>query len=174
MADWFSGLLQQLFPAGKTTPVTNTPYSTDASLGDAGKYHPESQGHKILSSLMPGIFHPGGSISINPNNITDVNKVIQHESVHALLGSQLDDGQLDKMNASNPYFSKLKPNTDVGDLSDEMPAYAATGEWKQVGLDPNTVSNYKNYFIGQLKHANPKAAAMYQELSNPPKQAQSQ
>ncbi len=140
----------------------------DTSLPEAGKYSPEGPIHKLASSMAPGVFHPGGLITVNPNHTANLQTTIQHEKVHALLDSINSNGTLDKLNASNPYFpamaSKLQLTKDY-DPSQEAPAYAATGEAASVGIDPDVTKNYRQHLIGQLKQIDPHTAQAYSDLS---------
>lgn len=140
----------------------------DPTFAGAGKYSPEGPIHRIASQVAPGLFHPGGLVIVNPDHTAHLQTTIQHEKVHALLNDLDSSGTLDKLNAANPYFkqvaSKLILNP-TDDASTEAPAYAATGETKQSGVDPQVASQYHQYLIEQLKQIDPHTAQAYQDLS---------
>ena len=140
----------------------------NTSLPTAGKYDAEGPVHKMFSSIAPGLVHPGGTIQVNPNNTADVNKVIHHEKVHALLSGFAADGTLDKLNAANPYYSKIAPKIMLdpnGSASLEAPAYTATGESSQMGIDPKVAKQYNQYLQQQLQAIDPHIAKAYGDLS---------
>lgn len=142
--------------------------TTNTSLPTAGKYTREGLVHSWFSSVAPGIVHPGGTIEVNPANTADVNKVIHHEKVHALLSDLDANGTLDKLNASNPYYSTLAGKITIepgGSQSTEAPAYAATGETSQFGIDPSVSKKYTTYLTKQLQSVDPHIAKAYGELS---------
>ena len=157
MASWF----QQ--------PSTSQPNVTmNTQLPTAGKYDPEGVMHHLISKVIPGLVHPGGSIQINPNNTADVQRILQHEKVHALLDGLNEDGTLDRLNAANPYFKSMASKILVepgGDISTEAPAYAATGEAKQFGIDPKISTAYQTHLQKQLTTIDPKLGAAYGQLS---------
>jgi hypothetical protein len=140
----------------------------NTSLPTAGKYVPEGAIHSMFSSVAPGLVHPGGSIEVNPNNTADVEKTIHHEKVHALLNNLNANGTLDKLNASNPYYKQIAPKIMLepgGDASQEAPAYTATGESAQMGIDPKVAKQYTQYLQQQLHQVDPFVAKAYGELS---------
>ena len=150
------------------TPVTGIPIDYDESYANAGVYHPEGFIHKIASSILPSVFPPGGSITVNPKNTADVNKVITHESVHGLLNGLDASGQLQQLNSQNPYYSKIASaitDSQGGDPSTEAPAYAATGETSQLkGVNPIISQQYRDTLLKQLLKLDPNIGKMYQQL----------
>lgn len=150
------------------TPPAGPDVKTDPNLPEAGKYSPESSIHRMASSVAPGLFHPGGLITVNPDHTANLQTTIQHEKVHALLNNLDSNGTLDKLNKANPYFpsmaSKLQLTKDY-DPSQEAPAYAATGEAKSVGIDPDVTKAYRQHLIGQLQQIDPHTAQAYSDLS---------
>lgn len=143
------------------TVVTNT------SLPTAGRYEPEGTIHSMLSSIAPGLVHPGGTIQVNPANTANLDKTIHHEKVHALLNDFNQNGTLDKLNASNPYYRQIAPKILVepgGDPSQEAPAYTATGESSQMGIDPKVAKQYSQYLQKQLQGLDPHIAKAYGDL----------
>ena len=124
---------------------------TNSSLPTAGKYVPEGAIHSVVSSMIPGLVHPGGTIQVNPNNTANLNTTIQHEKVHALLSKYDNDGTMDKLNAANPYYPQMISKIQLepgGDSSMEAPAYAATGEYSQFGIDPKVAQASLESFAG--------------------------
>lgn len=157
-------LVNYVHPTVSQGPVV----TMNTSLPTAGKFSPESPLHAMISSVIPGLVHPGGVISVNPNNTASVATTIHHEKVHALLNKLDNDGTLDKLNAANPYFpavSKaimLEPGTSA---STEAPAYTATGESAQFGIDPKLAKQYNQHLQSQLKTVDPDLAKSYGALS---------
>jgi hypothetical protein len=148
--------------------VPNPTVVYDKSLKTAGHYSPEGMFHAFLSSMVPSLFHPGGTITINPDNTANVNTTIQHERVHALLNSINSNGTLDQLNNQNPFYKQVaaKIMTEPGgDVSQEAPAYAATGETGQMGIPPVLTKQYNDYLKNQLFKLDPNLASAYQKLS---------
>lgn len=140
----------------------------DKTLKTAGHYSPEGQLHSFLSSILPSLFHPGGTITVNPDNTSNVNTTLQHERVHALLNSINSNGQLDQFNETNPFYKQMaaKIMTEPGgNKSQEAPAYAATGETSQMGIPPVLSKQYNDYLKNQLFKLDPNLAQQYQKLS---------
>ena len=152
-----------------TAPYLNIPINYDSSEQEAGRFKSEGAIHKIASSILPSLFPPGGSISVNPNNTANVSNVIKHESVHALLDNINQSGKLDELNNQNPYYAKLKGSITPdfgGDPSTEMPAYAATGEINQLpNANPIISKQYRDTLMQQLLKLDPKLGKMYQQLA---------
>lgn len=142
----------------------------DKSLKTAGRYDPEGTIHSWLSGLLPSIFHPGGTITVNPDNSANVNTTVQHERVHAALDSLNGNGKLQQLNASNPFYKQvaakivLEPNTDA---NIEAPALAATGESSQMGIPPILSKQYMGYLQDQLFKLDPNLGQAYSKLANP-------
>jgi hypothetical protein len=168
VANPLDDLWQKLIGYVHPTVSQGPAVTTNTSLPTAGKWTPESPLHSLASSVLPGLIHPGGLITVNPNNTASVERTIQHEKVHALLGKLDDDGTLDKLNASNPYYQHvaskilLEPGTSA---STEAPAYTATGESSQFGIDPKIAKQYNQHLQGQLKSIDPDLAKAYGALS---------
>lgn len=150
------------------TPPNGPDVKTDSTLPEAGKYSPEGAIHHMASSVAPGLFHPGGLITVNPDHTANLQTTIQHEKIHALLNGLDSNGTLDKLNASNPYFPAMAKKlqlTPSYDPSQEAPAYAATGEAKSVGIDPDITTKYRQHLTQQLQQIDPHTAQAYSDLS---------
>jgi hypothetical protein len=168
MANPLSDLWQKLMSSVFTNSSSGPTVKTDPTLPTAGKYQDEGTLHSVMSSLMPGVFHPGGTIRVNPANTASVARTIQHEKVHALLSPLNADGTLDKLNNANPYYKSIAPKILLdpgGDASVEAPAYTATGESSQMGIDPTVAKKYTTYLQQQLQQINPSIAKSYAQLS---------
>ena len=168
MANPLSDLWQKLISTVYPDITPGPDVRMDTSLSAAGRYEPEGAIHKLASTMAPGLFHPGGLVLINPDHTAHFQTTIQHEKVHALLNTLNSNGTLDKLNASNPYFKQVASKLildPTNDPSSEAPAYIATGESKQVGIDPEVANGYKQHLIQQLQTIDPHTAKAYSDLS---------
>ena len=142
----------------------------DKSLATAGRYDPEGMLHGWLSSILPSIFHPGGTITVNPNNTANVQRTIQHEQVHSIVDPLYDSGKLQQLNQQNPFYKQLASKIALepgGDANIEAPPLSATGESAQMGVPPILSKQYNDYLQKQLFKLDPNLAQHYQKLSTP-------
>ena len=149
---------------------SRTPIKFDTSESNAGKFtppgEPTSTFERILSVLpvLKNFVNPTGQITINPNNANDPEQTIRHESVHALLSNANESGQLDQLNAQNPFYQKIVNSltspisASPAGTSQEIPAYALSGEGSKVGMDAPATQGYINNLIKQFSKLDPKTA----------------
>ena len=142
---------------------TRTPIEFTSSEENAGRYTPPSDFQQFLSKipLLGQLINSAGTIKVNPANTSDINRVVKHESVHALLNPLFQSGQLEQLNNQNPAYSPIAAkimSSGVGDPNAEAPAYSTTGESGMIGVTNPLSSQYIDNLKQQLFKLDPKLA----------------
>jgi hypothetical protein len=152
---------------------TRTPIKFRKLEGAAGRFHPPDSSdaptlQKFINNIASKFTNtPPNTITIDPSQTDDPNRVIRHEGVHSLL-SGLD---MRAINSKLPAYSKIAaqfPSGGYGDPNTEIPAYASTGELGNIYQHPipqNWIDEYTNQLHAAFLQNNPGIAAKYNQLT---------